>query len=251
MAEVARASGSDITDCLSIGGAPVLLNFANFFGRHEIDEWRDDASLAAAAVLNQAASDLLVALEPEIMKSSLVDSLIGVDAFIASRVSPLVRAVIEPIVTRLMEEANLRLGEIVEHQAVWYDRPDAPGPRPQALDGWQDMALAAGPLAGGAAIAVALPAMAISTTTTWLGLVTLTTISWPVVAIGGTIAGVAVATGAMNFAKIPDKARARLRIKVRDYVSGLIIDGSSEHPSIISRVIESIDRAAEQAKRIR
>ena len=225
-----------------------MLSLVDLFGKHAVDEWRDDYSIMAASVLNQVAADLIISLDPKILKASWQDGLNGQSSFIAAQVAPVVRSAVEPVVARIMDEANEQLMEIVEYHAVWHDRPRGPEGSISAFDGWQDVAVAAGPLAGGAAIAIALPAMAVTTTTAWFGLVTLTAISWPVVAIGGTVAGVAVVTGALNTAKIWDKTAARLRSRVRDYVVATVIEGTPDQPSILMQLLDTLNNAAEQAK---
>ncbi len=141
-----------------------MFNFLNIFGHHEIDAWRDEQTLAAAAVLNDLATHLACGFEDELKSATWNDGLIAPGKFIATRVSPAVREASEPVVEKILDRANRELQEIVAHQAVWNDTPrhstEADDPAP-AL---QDVAVAAAPLAGGLAAAAALPAMAVTTT---------------------------------------------------------------------------------------
>lgn len=222
--------------------------FAWLFGHHEIDKWRDDITIMAAASLNQIASDLILAAEKDIKSVSWKDGLVGQARFVATRVAPRIRPVAEPVVEHIMEEANRRLGRIAEHYAVWSLQPNAAVAEPKDIEGWRDVAVAAAPLAGGVALAAALPAAAVTTTTAWLGLVTATTISWPVVIGGGALAGVAIATGVMNTAKIWEKSEARLRRKVRDHVVAVLLQGTPSNPSILDQITSTLREAAVQAK---
>lgn len=86
-----------------------MLGLNRLFGNREIDAWRDDFSLLTAAVLNQAAAGLVVALDAEVGKAGWIDSLIGQSAFIATRVAPLVRTEIDPIAADIMANANAAL----------------------------------------------------------------------------------------------------------------------------------------------
>lgn len=228
-----------------------MLSFRRLFGFHEIDEWRDEHTLLAATILNQTAADLITGFEPEVASASWKDGLVGQSSFIATRIAPHVRRTTEPIVARIVEDANQALARIVAHQAVWHDRPAGAAAGDDSFEAWQDVAAAAAPLAGGVALAAALPAAAVTTSTAFFGLVTTTAISWPVVLGGGALVGLGLATGAINTAKIWDKTEARLRRKVCDHVVGTLIEGTPERPSILMQLSSTFDAAAERAKEVR
>lgn len=228
-----------------------MLNFSRLFGHHELDEWRDEQTLLAATILNQTATDLITGFESELQSASWKDGLVGQSSFIATRIAPHVRRTTEPIVARIIEEANDALARIVAHQAVWHDRPGTTAAGEAGFEGWQDVAAAAAPLAGGVALAAALPAAAVTTSTAFFGLVTTTVVSWPIVLGGGALVGLGLATGAINTAKVWDKTEARLRRKVRDHVVGTLIEGTPERPSILMQLSSTFDAAAERAKELR
>ena len=169
-------------------------------------------------------------------------------AFLQNSIAPKVREVAEPVAIEILNEANAALAAIVEEQAVWVRGPDYAEQPEAAFDGAKDIAAAAVPLAAGVATAASLPFAAVTTTTAWLGLVTTTTISWPVVLGGGALAGLGIATGLVNTAKIRDRTKARLRDRVRSFVVASLISGDENSPSILQQLTAEFDHAAKRAK---
>ncbi|NJC05758.1 hypothetical protein GGQ97_001551 [Sphingomonas kaistensis] len=226
-----------------------MFSLLKLFGNHEIDAWRDEYTLVAAATLNRVAGDLLESFEEDLKEASWKDGLLRPGGFIAERVTPTVNAVARPVIEAFLKRANGALLEIVEHQTTWQYEPQSGGQDQHANDGWQDVAVAAGPLAGGVAVAAALPAMAVTTSTAVFGLVTTTAISWPVVVGGGAIAGIGIATGLLNAGKLWDKTEARLRKKIREHVVSILLRGTEKHPAVLEQLRDVLAKTAERAKR--
>lgn len=222
--------------------------FNRIFLGHRIDDWASEYSLVAARTLNQVAADLIASAEQDVSNASLKDGLLAQSAFLQNSIAPKVREVAEPIAIEILNEANAALAAIVEEQAVWVRRPDYAEQPEAAFDGAKDIAAAAVPLAAGVATAASLPFAAVTTTTAWLGLVTTTTISWPVVLGGGALAGLGIATGLLNTAKIRDRTQARLRDRVRSFVVASLIGGDENSPSILQQLTAEFDHAAKRAK---
>ena len=222
--------------------------FNRVFVGQRIDEWASDYALVAARTLNQVAADLIVSAEAEIAKVSLKDGLFNQTTFIQERIAPMVRSVAEPVAIEILDEANSALLELVEDQAVWVRGPEHAEQPEGAFEGVRDVAAAAVPLAAGVATAAALPFAAVTTTTAWLGLVTTTAISWPVVLGGGALAGLGLATGVFNTAKIRDRTLGRLRKRVRAFIVASLIEGSNQSPAILQQLATEFDRAAKRAK---
>ncbi len=214
----------------------------------KIDAWASDHTLIAARTLNQVAADLIVEVEAEVAKASLKEGLIAQTAFIQKRIAPRLREVAEPVAQMILAEANAALLELVEGQAIWVRGPEHAGQAGAALDGVRDVAVAAVPLAAGAATVAALPFAAVTTTTAWFGLVTTTAISWPVVVGGGAFAGLLLATGVINTAKIRDRTQGRLRESVRGYIVTSLIEGGGQGMSILHQLALEFERAAKRAK---
>ncbi|WP_066653654.1 hypothetical protein [Sphingomonas sp. CCH10-B3] len=222
--------------------------FNRIFLGHRIDDWASEYSLVAARTLNQVAADLIASAEQDVSNASLKDGLLAQSAFLQNSIAPKVREVAEPVAIEILNEANAALAAIVEEQAVWVRGPDYAEQPEAAFDGAKDIAAAAVPLAAGVATAASLPFAAVTTTTAWLGLVTTTTISWPVVLGGGALAGLGIATGLVNTAKIRDRTKARLRDRVRSFVVASLIGGDENSPSILQQLTAEFDHAAKRAK---
>ena len=222
--------------------------FNRIFLGHRIDDWASEYSLVAARTLNQVAADLIASAEQDVSNASLKDGLLAQSAFLQNSIAPKIREVAEPVAIEILNEANAALAAIVEEQAVWVRGPDYAEQPEAAFDGAKDIAAAAVPLAAGVATAASLPFAAVTTTTAWLGLVTTTTISWPVVLGGGALAGLGIATGLVNTAKIRDRTKARLRDRVRSFVVASLIGGDENSPSILQQLTAEFDHAAKRAK---
>jgi hypothetical protein len=224
--------------------------FNRIFDGHRIDAWASEYTLIAARTLNQVAADLIRDSEEEVASVGLKDGLFAQSAFVQNSIAPRVRAVAEPVAIEILNEANAALAEIVAAKAVWVRGSEYTEQPEGAFDGAKDVAAAAMPLAAGVATAASLPFAAVTTTTAWFGLVTTTAISWPVVLGGSALAGLAIATGLLNTAKIRDRTQARLRDRVRTFVVASLINGNENSPSILQQVTAEFDRAAERAKSI-
>ena len=219
------------------------------FGAHEIDAWRDDFTLLAAARLNGLAVDLIASFESDLATATWKDGLVGQSALLAKTVTPRIHEIAQPIVDQIIVRANEALASIVEYQAIWqYHRPtDVPGPE-GALEGWKDIAVAAAPLAGGVATAAAIPTFAVTTSVAFFGLITTTVVSWPVLVGGTAAAGLAIATGVLNAGKIWDKAEARLRKKIHERVVATLLIGEKQ-PAILEQIAEAFASTAKEAKK--
>lgn len=229
-----------------------MLNLNGFLARRELDEWRDGQVLIAARVLNQTAADLIAGFADTLQGATWKDGLIAQGSYIRRVVEPKVIEVADPIASRLHEEAMRGLAEIVDHQACWSRDPVASAGPANNFEGWHDVATGVAPIVGGAAIAAAIPAMAVTTTGGLLGtgLFATTVISWPVVVVGGTAAAVAVSTGLINSARLWDKTEARLWRKVADHVGVMLIRGTPKHPSILDQLAARYTEAADHARRL-
>ncbi len=210
--------------------------FNRVFLGHKIDEWASEWTLIASRTLNQVAADLIVLAEDEIGKVGLKDGLFNPAAFVHARVAPMVRAAAEPIANSIVDEANAALLELVDVQADWMRGPAHAEGADRAFEGAKDVAAAAVPLAAGVASVAALPFAAVTTTTAWFGLVTTTAISWPIVVGGGALAGLGLATGALNTAKLRDRTQIRLRERVRQFVVSSLIAGCERSPAILQQL---------------
>lgn len=222
--------------------------FNRIFLGQKIDEWAAEWTLIAARTLNQVAADIIVSAEDEIGKIGLKDGLFNPAAFVQAKVAPLVRALAEPVATNIIDEANAALRDLVDAQADWMRGPEHSGGSDGVFEGAIDVAAAAVPLAAGLASAAALPFAAVATTTAWFGLVTTTAVSWPIVVGGGALAGLGLATGALNTARLRDRTQVRLRERVRQFVIASLIMGKPDSPAILQQLAAEFERAAERAK---
>ena len=218
------------------------------FGAHEIDAWRDDFTLLAAASLNGLAVDLIASFESDLATATWKDGLVGQSAFLAKAVTPRIHELAQPIVDQIIMRANESLARIVEHQAIWQYRPTDVPDSEGALEGWKDIAVAAAPLAGGVATAAAIPTFAVTTSVAFFGLITTTVVSWPVLVGGTAAAGLAIATGVLNAGKIWDKAEARLRKNIHEQVVATLLIGKKQ-PAILEQIAEAFAATAKEAKK--
>lgn len=228
-----------------------VFNLLSIFDRREIDEWRDHWSMTSAIVLNDLAANLIENFGQDIAQADLGKTLFGHRDFMASAIDPHLRAVAMPVVEKIVADANDALRQIADHQAVWYDRPVAAEAPDIGNAGLRDITLSAAPIAAGAAALTALPAMAVTTSTAWFGLVAVTTISWPVVVGGGALAAIAIVAGGYRSGGILDRSRERLRKSVHHHVVATLLDGEANQPSILQQLVELFGETARQAKRRR
>lgn len=228
-----------------------MLSLNRLLARRDLDDWRDEHTLVAARVLNQVAADLIAGFAETVKTATWKDGLIGQSGYIRRSVEPKVMEIAEPIAQRLVEEANRALAELVDHRASWTREAGASAAAADAFEGWQDVAVGVGPIVGGAAIAAAVPTLAITTTGGLLGtgLFATTVVSWPVVVVGGAAAAVAVGTGVINSARLWDKTEAKLARRISAHVEAMLLRGSADHPSILDQLAARYAEAADNARR--
>lgn len=222
--------------------------FQRIFADHRFDEWVSDQTMMAARILNQAAADIILQSEDELATASWKDGLINPNAFIVDRIAPRVRDVAEPVALMIIEEANRSLQTIVDVQAVWTRSIENAPLGDNTFEGVGDFAVAVVPLGAGAAAAAALPFAAVTTTTAFLGLVSTSAISWPVVLGGGALASLGIVTGVVEGSKIWSKVEVRLRKRIRDFVVATLIKGDAGHPAILEQLIAEFHGTATRAR---
>lgn len=225
------------------------MRLTSLFVTNRLHEWREDQYADAGLVLHQFATDLIEHVDAEIDGMSNRAVVINQATFIARAVLPLIKERSRPLMDRLSEKANRDLEALAHEAAIWAESP-TDEPRESFLEGMPDVALAAGPLAGGVATAIAIPAAAVTTTTGIFGLFATTTVSWPVVASGGLVAGGLIATGIWNASRLTDKMRARLRRKSCEFILATVLSGR-KHPSLLEQFARHLDAVVERARTAR
>lgn len=218
-----------------------------FFG-HRYDQWAEEQTLLAAKVLQQAAADILKAVDPKLEKSELRDGFYT-RPFIRDHVAPITREVGEALAESIIEQANQALAELTEERLLWSRSPHSE-PADRGFEGSNDLLASAAPLGMAAAVAVALPTVAVTSTTTLFGLAVVTTISWPVVAVGSGIALAGLAIGSLEGSKLRGKARARLINQTREYVVAALLKGTSDQPALLEHLEREFRETARKAKEL-
>lgn len=216
--------------------------------RPALDQWRDDHEMAALAVLNDAVVEVVKVLDATVAKAGIKDVLIAPQAFVVREVDPVMRAVVDPIVARLVSAAGAELRAIVEHEFVHAQQVGPEAERTGVFEGWGDLAGAAAPIGIGTAAVFAVPAFGYVTTAGLFGFFVVTTPVWPVIIGGAAVAGVGWATGLVNTARIKDKAVERLRARTRVHVVTTVLGTGGKHPSILEQIRETLRTAAAQAE---
>ena len=223
------------------------MSIANFFLKRRLQSWRDDEFYAAALVLRQLAADLVDEASRQVAALPKLELLTQSGSFLSAKLAPLVREASEPVMLRLTEQANKHLSELLCFSAIWASAP-TDDPSSNRLDGWQEVALASAPLAGGVAAAASLPTIAVTTTASMFGLVTTTAISWPVVIGGGVVAGSLVATGIWNSAQLIDRLRLRLQRKATEQIIATLLTGRKSK-ALLEQYADILDQTVAQARR--
>lgn len=224
----------------------------HLFGRSAVAQWLSDHTIVAARTLTQVAADLIRESDALVKEADWQSAILSPADFVTSTIAPMVRETSEPVAVAILEDANRDLARIAQHQAVWTRSPNQDAGKANDYGAFFDVATAAGPIAAGVATAAAIPMAAVSTVTSgiaWLGLgVTSTVISWPVVVGGGALAGLGIATGAFNGARLQDKIYSRLRTRAREYITASLLGGDEANPSILIQLTTQFERVAEAAR---
>ncbi|WP_265571052.1 hypothetical protein [Sphingomicrobium nitratireducens] len=225
------------------------MRLTSLFVTNRLHEWREDQYVGAGLVLHQFATDLIEYVDADI--DALSNRVLATKqaTYIARTVLPMIKERSRPLMDKLSAKANRDLEALAHEAAIWAESP-TDEPRESYLEGMPDVALAAGPIAGGVATAMAIPAAAVTTTTGIFGFFATTTISWPIVASGGLVAGGLIATGLWNASRITDKMRARLRKKSREFILATVLIGK-KHPSLLEQFARHLDAVVERARTAR
>lgn len=209
--------------------------------RHEVVAWRDRHLLDATAKLNELADDLLSGFDNDLKHVDWRDLIFGASNFAKRTLEPRVRDQVEPVVATILERANAEYATLAT-DPVSVSVSDSTGVRRDELQGLRDLTMTAGPVAAAVGTAAALPALAVSTQAAIFGLATITVVSWPVVAVGGVLAGTAIAVGAVNGAGIKGRAQERARASAREQVAAALLDSAPGQRSVLAQIRATLDQ---------
>lgn len=188
------------------------------FGWNEVDRWRDEHLLVAAAALNYLAVDLLERSEVKIAEASWQDLTVTPGRFVRRQVAPHVRAAAEPVVRKVVDQANTALAKLVDHRIAWQMQAEAAEESEEPDPGI--FAVATAPLVSSTAWAGALPRLALR----------------------------AITTGAIGTKGIKTTAQSQMRDRVRDHIGTVLLTGTEKRPSVLDQLRVAYTDAAERAK---
>lgn len=211
---------------------------------NRLHDWRERHFEAAALEMQQLAHDLDSEVAATLGSMSNRAIVVKQLRFVKSEVVPPLRAAGRSTMNRLVAKANADLRSIAQEMASWNEASDA-DVDDSAIAAFGDLAAALGPVASGVAAASSIPALAVTTTTSFFGLVTTTSVSWPVMIVGGTVAGGLVATGAWNGSRIASKARQRLLATSRATIASHLVRGVKK-PSLLEQFGAMLDAKVDE-----
>ena len=208
--------------------------------RREILDWRDRHETAVLIVLPRAWQDSRRRIEAKLEDIGWQELITAPDAFIGREIDPLIEGELGPVVRRLLAEAQAELGTVLEAQTAVDGMPALA----DAGDAARDVLASLGPLVAGIGVAAALPTTAVVTGAAFFGLVATSAISVPVLLGGVALAGVGVATGAINTRDLRAKRLIRMRERVAAHVDEAVL--SPDHAgSLTARLLGAYRSAAE------
>lgn len=219
--------------------------------RRSILKWRDRHLVAASLALNRAWQDVRPVVEEKLAAISWKSVLFESDAFVAREIDPLVADAVGTATQRIMAVAQSELDTLVSHQ-MEVERSLQQTSTEQQQDRWAgtvDLLAGVAPLAGGVAAGAAVPGLAIVSGTAFLGLVSTSVVSVPILVGGIVVVGALLSAGALQTSKIKDKGTARMLDRVRRHVEAAVlsVDPDAATPSVNLRLQNAITAAAKAA----
>lgn len=205
------------------------LNVERIALRRFVLDWRDHWMIEAEIRLRRACEDARPAIAAAVATLPLMDLLLGRATFIEKSALPLAAGPADAEIKRIVEEAQTALSAlIVHHHEVSTKVADAAAAKGMAPD--QMIALGRGlaPIAAAVGIAAVLPGAAVMTNTAMLGLVTVSTVSMPVLALGIGGAAVLAATGAVNLADLRAGEERKLHERIDAAIEERILSPLAE-----------------------
>jgi Arc/MetJ family transcription regulator len=214
--------------------------------RRRVLEWRDRHTLSATLALESAVASLNDRIDAIISEADWRDGWFQIDAFIEVRIDPVVRTAVERASRETLEQARRELGVLIDDLAI-----QAPvqtkADKSNSLTDFADAASSFAPIVGGFALAGATPALAITTVGGFLGLTTVSIVSWPV-AIGlGGVAAAGIGLGLHRAAGMKQRQDKRLRRRVDDRIRAVVFGRDDSAPSARNTLIATIEAGSSAA----
>ncbi len=209
-----------------------------------VQEWRDDHLLRAPLTLLDSWEELRPWLVSRVAELPLPRLLLNRETFIDEELLPFATTQFGQAARAVLRNARSNLQELASEQAELTPMFDASAHSSRPWDALADTAGSVSAIFGGAALASALPAAAITTTVGFLGFGAATVISWPVLIGGGAVAGTALATGLVRASKLKSRQADILMSRIDELVARAIFSRDPGRSSLLTRVEAAIEGSA-------
>ncbi len=213
--------------------------------RREILDWRDRHLLEIDQYLNREVLHLISDVNAKMDDMQLPDLLRGGKKFMQSNVAPIFASFVERHSKKLIEGAQIDLREIQDHILSVQRASGELASEDSYQAMYADIALAGALAAGSVAAGAGTTAAAITSAGGILGLLGLTTISFPVVAIGVIVAAAAIGIAGSKVAKLRQKQVERRKVAVAAQMRHLIL-GMSNQESLCMQLQKQIEATANE-----
>lgn len=208
--------------------------------RREIIDWRDKWVTLIPGHLERELPILFADLDKSLDQMGVMD-IFSSEVYIQKKLQPLFSAWIENEVRYLVSESQKELDQIssyiIEHEMF--------GDQLSSADTESYSEVAKTTATAGVALAAIPGVIALSTTSAGgvLGMIGLTTISWPIALVGISVVGGLLAFSGNKAINIKAKATDKLKIQIREMLNDLVLVGE-DSSSITLRLQESIENVS-------
>lgn len=216
--------------------------------RRRLLDWRDRWQVESERrLLNVCTSELSKDIDAKLAAAPVWNLFIA-NRLLRNEITPLVNAAARTTVEMLTRDAQGDLGAVVQHHLAVEAQLAADQTDPDLRGAATSLASSLGPLAIGAAAAGVTPLLAATTTTAMFGLVTVTTVSAPMLATGAALAGAAATLGIWQASNLKDKRIAQLRASIDRRIARNVLatDSGQAAPSVLVQLQRAIGATAEQ-----
>lgn len=216
--------------------------------RKEILNWRDKHTEAVDAHLKRELVFLFNAIDKEIDEVPFREVLRVRQSWAKEHIEPLFRQWVEREAGHLISDAQKDLRAICDHIYEYkkaipaLDHGKGLGQSPEAT-------MAAAGIGGGLLAIPVFASMATVSAGGLLGVIGLTTISWPIAVAGFAVVGGLLAFGGQKAAGLKDSAKNRYRRKIQESITRQVLGADDFSDSIRQRLHNYIVKTASAARR--
>ena len=215
---------------------------ANLDVRRSVLDWRDRHLENTELQLRRELLTLFGSIDKQLEKMTIAETFFHEKKFSKENIEPIYLAWVEREATKIINDAQKDLRSIFSH-ALDFEIDETTLEQSETSGRYTDAAIAAAATGAGMAAIPVFAGMSMVSAGGVLGFIGITTISWPIAALGITTVGGLLAVGGYKSADLKSKASSRYRDKVFAFINDQVLGGVNSETSVSQNIQAHIKKA--------